>query len=117
MIAKGEIAFGDIVWAEFDPSIGHEYRNKRPAIVIQAEEQLKKSNLVTVIPLTSQTDKPGLDDILVEAERGNNLLMNSLARVYCITSFDYARFDKVIGKISPKIEELIKGYLKKHFGL
>lgn len=117
MMAKGKVAFGDIVWAEFDPSIGHEYQNKRPAIVIQAEEQLRKSTLVTVIPLTSQKDNPGQDDILVEADKGNNLMMDSLAKVYCITSFDYARFDKVIGRISQNVEMKIKEYLRKHFDL
>jgi mRNA-degrading endonuclease toxin of MazEF toxin-antitoxin module len=32
MMTKGEISFGDVVWVEFDPSVGHEYQSKRPAI-------------------------------------------------------------------------------------
>ena len=104
MMAKGEIRFGDVVWVEFDPSVGHEYQSKRPAIVVQSDEQLKKTNLVTIIPLTSQKDNRMSDDILVEARKENNLMTDSVAKVYCVTSFDYARFEKVIGKINEEMK-------------
>jgi mRNA-degrading endonuclease toxin of MazEF toxin-antitoxin module len=117
MMTKGEISFGDVVWVEFDPSVGHEYQNKRPAIVVQSDEQLKKTNLVTIIPLTSQKGNCMPDDILVEACKENNLMSDSLAKVYCITSFDYARFEKVIGKVNKAVEIKIKNYLKKHFDI
>lgn len=94
MITKGEIVFGDIVWVEFDPSVGHEYQSKRPAIVVESDEQLKKTNLVTIIPLTSQKDNYMSDDILVAPSSENNLMFSSIAKVYCITSFDYIRFEK-----------------------
>lgn len=115
MMKKGEIAFGDIVWTEFDPSVGHEYKNKRPAIVVQSNRQIKETNLVTIIPLTSRKDNFTPDDILIEAGKENNLIMDSLAKVYCIMSFDYERFEKVIGKINNEIGLKIKNYLKKHF--
>ena len=117
MMTKGEISFGDVVWVEFDPSVGHEYQSKRPAIVVQSDEQLKKTNLVTIIPLTSQKNNRMPDDILVEACKDNNLMSDSLAKVYCITSFDYARFEKVIGKINPEVKVKIKDYLRKHFDI
>lgn len=117
MMKKGEITFGDVVWVEFDPSVGHEYQSKRPAIVVESDKQLKKTNLVTIIPLTSKKDNYMSDDILVEACKDNNLMSDSLAKVYCITSFDYVRFDKVIGKINEEVIIKIKDYLKKHFGI
>ncbi len=116
-MTKGEIGFGDAVWVEFDPSVGHEYQSKRPAIVVQSDKQLKKTNLVTIIPLTSQKNNHMPDDILVEACKENNLMCNSIAKVYCIMSFDYSRFEKVIGKINEKIAIKIKDYLRKHFNL
>lgn len=117
MMTKGEISFGDIVWVEFDPSVGHEYQNKRPAIVVESNEQLKKTSLVTIIPLTSKKDNRMSDDILVEAGKDNNLMSNSLAKVYCITSFDYSRFEKAIGKINEEVKTEIKNYLRKHFDI
>jgi mRNA-degrading endonuclease toxin of MazEF toxin-antitoxin module len=117
MIIKGDLKFGDIVWAEFNPSIGHEYQDKRPAIVIQSDEQLKRSNLVTVIPLTSQSGNIIGDDIIISADQENNLRVDSVAKVYCLTSFDYLRFVKKIGRIREEEALLIKNYLKKHFNL
>lgn len=117
MMQKGDLEFGDIVWTEFDPSVGHEFQNKRPAIVIQSNEQLQASNLVTVIPLTSNTGNCTADDIIIPADFQNNLKVDSIAKVYCVTSFDYHRFDKKIGVVNASTTSLIKEYLKKHFGL
>lgn len=115
MIQKGGLRFGDIVWTEFDPSVGHEYQDKRPAIVIQSNEQLIRSNLVTVIPLSSKAGNVVGDDILIPADQENKLRLDSVAKVYNITSFDYSRFSKIVGKINPKSVSAIKQYLRKHF--
>mgnify|MGYP001619429453 FL=1 len=117
MMQKGDLESGDVVWVEFNPSVGHEFQNKRPAIVIQSNEQLRKSKLVTVIPLTSNTGNAISDDIMVAMDSDNNLRTDSVAKVYCITSFDYSRFDKKIGKINASTLTTIKTYLKKHFNL
>src|SRR3989338_1995411 len=117
MIQKRDLRLGDIVWTEFDPSVGHEYQDKRPAIVIKSNEQLNKSNLVTIVPLTSQSGNIVGDDILIPADQENKLRIDSVAKVYCIMSFDYSRFLKIIGKINVKSISAIKRYLKKHFGI
>lgn len=117
MMVKGEISFGDIVWVGFNPSVGHEYQGKRPAIVVQSNEQLKKTNLITIIPLTSRKDNQMSDDILVEIDKQNNLMVDSLAKVYYITSFDYSRFEKVVGRANKEVLSKIKNYLRKHFDI
>lgn len=117
MSNRVELEFGDIVYASFSPSIGHEFRDKRPAIVIQSKTQLRKSNLVTLIPLTSNMRNAVADDILVSANKDNNLMTDSIAKVYYISSFDYARIDKRIGKLDAKLKKAIKSYLVKHFEL
>lgn len=118
MIQKGDLAFGDIVWTDFDPSIGHEFQNKRPALVIESDIQLRKSSIVTVVPLTGNTlNNVPFDDILVLADTENNLRSDSVAKMHYITSFDYARFDKKIGKVGATILYQIKSYLKRHFDL
>jgi len=114
---KGDISYGDIIWTSFDPSVGHEYQDKRPAIVIQSNAQLKKSETVTVVPLTSKTSKVLRDDILISANSANNLRTDSVVKTYPITSFDYSRFSKKIGVADRQTMGTIKNYLKKHFGL
>ena len=117
MIQNSDIRYGDIVWVDFDPSVGHEYKKTRPAVVIQADEQTQKSNLVTIIPITTAVDKKTTDDILINRDNNNRLFADSVIKVHCITSFDYTRMVKVIGRADNFIMAKIKVYLKKHFGL
>lgn len=53
---KFELKQGDLCLFDFNLSIGHEYQGKRPALIIESNLQLYKTNLATVIPLTSNTD-------------------------------------------------------------
>lgn len=115
MIKKGLLKFGDIVIANFEPSTGHEYQKIRPAVVIQSNDQIKKSNLVTIIPLTTNLGGCTDDDILITADQTNNLVGDSVAKVHCITSFDYSRFEKKIGAIDERSKKAIKEYIKIHF--
>ncbi|MFA6375863.1 MAG: type II toxin-antitoxin system PemK/MazF family toxin [Candidatus Paceibacterota bacterium] len=115
MINKGDLKYGDVVWADFDPSVGHEYKNRRPAIIVQSDKQLRKSNLATIIALTSNLTNNNSDDVLIKADVINKLTNDSLAKVRYIATFDYRRFIKKIGKISNKDLQKIKKYLKIHF--
>ncbi len=112
-----EILHGGIYWVSFSPSVGHEYYGGRPAVVIQGDKALRKSSLVTVVPLTSRLDKKHADDILVKVDEGNRLYTDSLIKVHNIESFDRSRFGKRIGIVSKETEIEIKRYLKTHFDL
>ena len=109
--------YGDIYFVDFEPSTGHEYQKKRPAVVIQSSEQLKRSSLVTIMPLTSQIGKKLSEDILLKKDHTNCLFMNSIIKVHCISSFDKSRFIRKIGKIDTQTLDQIKAYLRNHFGL
>jgi mRNA interferase MazF len=111
------IEYGGIYWVVFDPSVGHEYKGKRPAIVIQSDAQLSKSNLVSVMPLTSQIGKAHKDNILVKADKYNCLYSDSLIKVHNIQSFDPTRFVKKTGVVDSVIMQQIQDYLKVHFGI
>jgi len=45
---------GDIVWADFTPTQGHEQARKRPALVLSPETYNSASGLMIVCPITSQ---------------------------------------------------------------
>lgn len=109
--------YGEVYLVNFDPSTGHEYQKMRPAVVIQSDNQLKQSNLVTVMPLTSQIRKKWPEDILVKKNHSNCLFADSIIKVHSIASFDQIRFIKKIGILDRQTMELIKHYLKIHFGL
>lgn len=111
------IEYGGIYWVVFDPSVGHEYKGKRPAVVIQSDEQLHKSNLVTVMPLTSQISKSHKDNILVKADKYNCLFSDSLVKAHNIQSFDPSRFTRKIGIMDSSTMTQIQNYLKVHFDI
>lgn len=111
------IEYGGIYWVVFDPSVGHEYKGKRPAVVIQSDAQLLKSNLVTVMPLTSQIGKSHKDNILVKVDKVNCLYTDSLVKVHNIQSFDRSRFIKKTGVMDVIIMNQIQDYLKAHFDI
>ena len=114
---NSDIHFGDILWTDFDPSIGHEFQGRRPALVIQSTPQIRKSNLVTIMPLTSQVKSPLAEDILVKASSANMLKTDSLLKVFTITSFDSSRFVKKIGNLEEERLVAVKAYLRTHFEL
>ena len=46
---------GDIVWVDFDPSLGHEQRGKRPGLVISKSKLTSVTNgLIQIVPITSK---------------------------------------------------------------
>jgi len=111
------VAYGDIWFVEFEPSIGHEFNGKRPAVVIQSDLQLAKSNLITVAAITSRVDKSHEDDIFIAKDAINSLFCDSLIKIHNIESFDYCRFIKKIGRADDAVMGQIKKYLLRHFGL
>ena len=106
---------GDLCLFNLSPSVGHEFQGKRPALIIQSDKQIAKSNLITIMPLTSNLNNCLEDDILLIRNDNNNLFADSVVKVYNIVSVDYERFINKIGKIDNKTLIKVKSYLKKHF--
>ncbi len=44
---------GDIVYLDLDPTLGHEQRDRRPAIVLSKHEYNSVSELMIILPITS----------------------------------------------------------------
>ena len=96
---------GQIWLVNFDPSIGHEYRKIRPALIIQQDIYISSSGLLTVIPISSKIEKLTELDLLLKKDANNRLMKNSLLKTKQISSFDKKRFIKLIGSVdSQKME-------------
>jgi mRNA-degrading endonuclease toxin of MazEF toxin-antitoxin module len=108
---------GDLFYLKWDPSIGHEYKNNRPGVVISSPAALKSSNLITFMALTSNVYNKKQDDILLHKNSLNNLCTDSVIKVQHISTFDPERILNYLGKVDTKILEGIKSYLKKHFDI
>lgn len=112
-----KFAFGDIYFVDCDPSVGHEYKGKRPALVIQQEEISQYSTVVTVMMMTSKLDQLRHDDILIQKDGKNRLDKASVIKVWHIKSFDKQRFHFRIGCAGSPVIRRVRGYLRRHFGL
>jgi mRNA interferase MazF len=45
---------GDLVWLNFDPTIGHEQSGRRPALIVSPRSYNQKTGLALAIPITSK---------------------------------------------------------------
>lgn len=110
---------GEIWMVDFDPSTGHEFQKQRPAIIVTSNEVLKYSNLITIMPITSNTNGSYDDDIRIMKDEENRLFTDSVIKVCYVSSFDKdnKRFIKKIGVANEYIIETIKKYLIKHFSI
>jgi len=88
---------GQIWLVNFDPSFGHEYTKVRPAVIVQSDRYIESNNVLTVIPISSQTIKQTDLDILLEKNAQNRLMTDSLLKTKQVSSFDKRRFIKLIG--------------------
>lgn len=65
---------GEIWLVKFPEDMeGHEFKKERPAIIIESDLQLKKSNAFTILPLTSNINNCLAEDILLSPNNYNNL--------------------------------------------
>ena len=107
---------GQIWLVNFEPSFGHEYKKVRPALIVQSNRYINSSNLLTVIPISSQISKQTELDILIRKDSQNRLLRDSLIKTKQISSFDKLRFIKRIGTLKEsdmkKVKENISLFLQ-----
>jgi mRNA interferase MazF len=45
---------GDIIWVDFNPTVGHEQAGKRPALVLSPSSYNAKTSLLLACPMTNQ---------------------------------------------------------------
>jgi mRNA interferase MazF len=54
MVARYIPNRGDLVWLNFDPSVGREQQGRRPAIVLSLSDYNNISDLAILMPITSR---------------------------------------------------------------
>lgn len=109
---------GQIIFTNFDPSFGHEYRKARPALVISSDSLLKKSNLITCLPLTKKIRRVNkASDVLVEKSSKNRLFSNSVIKTQHICTFDKRRCLNFIGSLEKELLRVVKSKLIQNLGL
>ena len=105
---KREVAFprrGEIYLVGFDPTVGHEIRKTRPAVVIQNDISNQHSPITIVAAISSQfSDPPFPREVVIEPEE-SGLPKRSAVIVNQIRSVDRLRLQERLGRLSrPSME-------------
>jgi mRNA interferase MazF len=91
---------GEIYLVSFDPTVGHELRKTRPALVVQNDIGSQYSPLTIVAALTSRvSDVPYPVEVVVEPSKANGLSSKSAIRLDQIRTVDRLRLIKRLGVV------------------
>jgi mRNA interferase MazF len=96
---------GDIIWADLNPTIGHEQAGKRPVLVLSHEVFNKRSGTVIAVAITSQPQRAGFP-ITLELQDAN-LPKRSWVKISQIRTLSVKRLRKKISVAKPEEINLI----------
>ncbi|MBU4480267.1 type II toxin-antitoxin system PemK/MazF family toxin, partial [Patescibacteria group bacterium] len=88
----------DIVLVSLDPTIGHEQKGTRPAVIVSADS-FHSSGMCLMCPLTQKL-KNFFGDVILETNKTNKLNKKSEILTGQIRAIDQNRIVKKIGEIS-----------------
>jgi mRNA interferase MazF len=99
---------GDILWANLDPTRGHEQAGSRPILVLSQNVFNERSGTVIAVVLTSQRPGAGFPLTLELGDR--SLPKKSWVKISQIRTLSVQRLGKKLGKASPEeLEHIIEG--------
>ncbi len=99
---------GDIIWANLDPTLGHEQSGSRPVLVLSQDVFNDRSGTVIAVVLTSQQPSAGFP--LTFELSDPKLPKKSWVKISQIRVLSTERLGKKIGKASDEeLETIIEG--------
>ena len=106
---------GDIYFANLDPTMGDEIKKIRPVLIISNNANNKVANTITVIPITSNTNKIYPFEVFLDM-KDSRLAKNSKAQCHQIRTLSKQRIvnKNVQGVVNDAILVRIASALKLH---
>ena len=99
---------GDILWANLDPTRGHEQAGSRPVLILSQNIFNERSGTVIAMALTSQRPNAGFPLTLELTDR--NLPKKSWVKISQIRTLSVQRLGKKLGKVTTEeLEHIIEG--------
>ena len=96
---------GDIIWADLNPTIGHEQAGLRPILVLSHEVFNKNSGTVIAVAITSQPQRAGFP--LTLELGGAKLPKKSWVKISQIRTLSVKRLRKKLGKVQANELDLV----------
>lgn len=102
---------GEIWLVSLEPVVGHEIGKTKPALVISNDRNNQYAETVTVLPITSKTERLYPFETFLP-KKNTNLPFDSKIKSNQIRTIDKKRLIKLLGKISEeKIKEVEQALL------
>ena len=99
---------GDILWANLDPTLGHEQSGLRPVLVLSQNVFNDRSGTVIAVALTSQPPSAGFPLTLELSD--SSLPKKSWVKISQIRTLSVQRLGKKLGKATAEeLEDIIEG--------
>jgi mRNA interferase MazF len=98
---------GDMFWANLDPTVGVEIKKTRPVVVVSNNVINQHSQLVIVVPLTTNVARLSPSQVLIPAGEGG-LSQDSKAVTEQIRAMDKRRLASRIGLLSNRYVLLVE---------
>lgn len=103
-----KILRGDIIWADLNPTRGHEQTGLRPVLVLSHDVFNEKSGTVIAVTLTSQAQKAGFP--LTYELKGKQFLKPSWVKIGQIRTLSVLRLGKKMAHLaSDQLDTIIEG--------
>lgn len=106
---------GEIYLADLNPTVGSEISKTRPVLIVSNDINNQYAATVTIIPITSSTEKIYPFEVFLPQGEGN-LTNDSKAKANQIRTIDKLRLRRQLGKINEetlrKIEQAILIHLE-----
>jgi mRNA interferase MazF len=96
---------GDILWADLNPTIGHEQSGLRPILVLSHEVFNQHSGTIIAVAITSQPQRAGFP-LTIELKE-TKLPEKSWVKISQIRTLSIKRLRKKIGAAKPEEIDLI----------
>jgi mRNA interferase MazF len=99
---------GDIVWADLDPTTGHEQAGRRPVLILSHDFFNEKSGTVIAVALTSQPQKAGFPLTLpLDDKIATKLAWIKISQIRTLSTL---RLGKNIGRVTEEqLKTVIEG--------
>lgn len=99
---------GDIVWAELNPTVGHEQAGQRPVVVLSQDVFNERSGTVIAVALSSQEPRAGFP--LVLELTSAKLPKRSWVKISQIRTLSVQRLGKRLGRVAPEeLDRIVEG--------
>jgi mRNA interferase MazF len=102
---------GDIIWAELNPTVGHEQGGERPVVVLSHDVFNDRSGTVIAVAVSSQEPRAGFP--LTLEITSAKLPKRSWVKIGQVRTLSVERLTRKLGRLAPeeleRLERIIEG--------